>query len=235
MTDLPDGCGGAADPGDGEERDVEPRSPVIPDRNWDGLTATVQQAMEWGIELSGQLATVHAEDEVVGVISASTIARSRFDQPTLPEPDPRATNAPWEDISALAGAIRALVVDPPPEFLNALLPPYATAVALGQELQDAQEDMGLPVAPIPFEAAPRAALGGFPLEVPPPPREAVPEGASAAEGSADSGRDRADGVATPDPHDEVQEALDRRPNPWALLAIALVIGVVAVVLGVGWR
>ncbi|MDE0802181.1 MAG: hypothetical protein OSA99_02550 [Acidimicrobiales bacterium] len=215
---------GPEDPGEGIGAEAEqdaPRPPVIPERNWDGLQATVQQAMEWGIELSGQLATVHAEEEVVGVISAVTIARSRFDQPSLPDPDPRATNAPWEDIAALATAIRDLVADPPPEFLNALLPPYATAVALGQELQDAQGAMGLPVAPIPFEQAPLAALGGFPLEVPPEP-EPVPDPDPAVDEGPASDR------AT------IQAGLDRRPNPWLLLAIVVVAAVIALALGIGW-
>lgn len=211
--------------GDPDDEPADARPPVIPDRNWVGLSATVQQAMEWGIELAGQLATVHADETVVGVISSATIARSRFDQPTLPEPDPSATNAPWEDIAALADAIRDLVADPPSEFLNALLPPYATAVALGQELQDAQEAMGLPVAPIPFEEAPMATLGGFPLEVPPEPEpEPQPSPASAAS------------PAEPDPERlAVQAELDRRPNPWVLLAIVIVAAVIAIGLGVGWR
>lgn len=222
MSGPPAGPGGS--PGaDGPDGDIdeEPRPVVIPERNWDGLTATVQQAMEWGIDLAGQLATVHAEEVVVGVISSATIARSRFDQPTLPEPHPSATNAPWEDIAALADAIRALVADPPPEFLNALLPPYATAVALGQELQDAQEAMGLPVAPIPFEAAPLATLGGFPLEVPPEPEpEPVP-----APSMSDPDAERA----------AIQAELDRRPDPWVLLAIAVVGAAIVIALSVGWR
>lgn len=196
--------------------------PPLPDRNWVGLTATAQQAMEWGIDLSGQLARIHEEQEiVVGSISAGTIARSRFDQPTLPEPDPNATNAVWQDIAALADAIRDLVADPPPEFINALLPPYATALALGQELQDAQRDMGLPVAPIPYERAPLTPLGGFPLEVPPEPQTAAAESAPLPDVSA--------------LRPEVQADLDRRPNPWVLLAIVVVVAVIAVVVGVGWR
>lgn len=217
---------GPEDPDEGIGADADqdaPRPPIIPERNWSGLVATVQQAMEWGIELSGQLATVHADEEVVGAISAATIARSRFDQPSLPEPDPRATNAAWEDIAALATAIRALVADPPPEFLNALLPPYATAVALGQELQDAQEAMGLPVAPIPFEQAPRATLGGFPLEVPPEP-EPIPDPEAVSEAGAGTASDR----------EAIQAGLDRRPNPWLLLAIVVVAAVVAIALGIGW-
>lgn len=221
MSRPPAGEEGPDEGADSEDVPDEPRPVVIPERNWDGLSATVQQAMEWGIELAGQLATIHAEEVVVGVISPATIARSRFDQPTLPEPDPHATNAPWEDIAALANAIRDLVPDPSPEFLNALLPPYATAVALGQELQDAQEAMGLPVAPIPFEEAPLAALGGFPLEVPPDP---VPDPAPAAPEPA-SESDRA----------VIQAQLDRRPNPWVLLAIVVVAAIVAIALGIGWR
>lgn len=219
MTQPPVGPGGPADSGEPEDEHDEPRAPVVPERNWDGLTATVQQAMEWGIELAGQLATVHAEDEVVGTISSATIARSRFDQPTLPEPDPGATNAVWEDIAALADAIRNLVADPPPPFLNALLPPYATAVALGQELQDAQEAMGLPVAPIPFEEAPIATLGGFPLEIPPEP-EPAPVSAE----------------PEPEPQDRqvVRADLDRRPNPWVLIVIVVVAAAIAIALGVGW-
>ncbi len=194
--------------------------PPIPDRHWGGLTATAQQAMEWGIELSGQLATIHEEQEiVVGVISDATISRSRFDQPRLPDPDPNATNAVWEDIAALADAIRNLVAEPPPEFLNALLPPYATAVALGQELQDAQRAMGLPVAPIPYERAPLTPLGGFPLEVPPEPEPVPPP--------------------EPEPvaqlSDALQSDLDRRPNPWILLALVVLAAVAAVAVGIGWR
>lgn len=135
----------------------------------------------------------------------------------------------WEDIAALAGAVRDLVADPPAPFLDALLPPYATAVALGQELQDAQRAMGLPVAPIPYERAPLTPLGGFPLEVPPDPEpdpappDAAPDDPEPA--SSDPG--------SPDP--AVQADLDRRPSPWILLALAVAIAVVALVLGLGWR
>lgn len=194
----------------------------LPERNWAGLTATAQQAMEWGIDLSGQLARIHEEQEiVVGTISAETIARSRFDQPTLPEPDPAATSAVWQDIAALADAVRGLVADPPPEFIDALLPPYATALALGQELQDAQRAMGLPVAPIPYARAPLTPLGGFPLEVPPEPEPAPPAPEPLPQGSQ--------------LRPEIQADLDRRPNPWVLLAFVVVVATIAVVVGVGWR
>ncbi|WP_436793990.1 hypothetical protein [Actinospongicola halichondriae] len=204
----------------------------LPERSWDGLRATVNQAMEWGIELSGQLARIHEEQEiVVGCISAATIARSRFDQPTLPGPDPNATSAVWEDIAALADAVRDLVADPPPEFINALLPPYATAVALGQELQDAQRAMGLPVAPIPYERAPLTPLGGFPLEVPPEPE---PEPETEPETGPGSGMGA---TAAPEPalDPAVQADLDGRPNPWVLLVIVVLVAIVAVAVGIGWR
>ena len=207
--------------------DDEPVVPPPPERNWVGLRATVAQAMEWGIQLCGQLAEIHVEQEiVVGRISAETIERSRFDQPSLPEPDPNATNAVWEDLAALADAIRDLVADPPPEFLEALLPPYATAIALGQELQDAQAAMGLPVAPIPYEHAPLGPLGGFPIEVPP-------------ESDVDPGdEDRQltaplDAAALLSKH--AQADLDKKPNAWVLLGIAFVVLAVAVAIGVGWR
>lgn len=210
--------------------------PPPPERSWAGLKAAAPVAMEWGIQLCGQLAAIHEEQGiVVGRISAATIARSRFDQPSLPEPDPDATNAVWEDIAALARAIRDLVDDPPREFLDALLPPYATAVALGQELQDAQREMGLPVAPIPYERAPLAALGGFPVEVPP-----EPEVDSATDPATD-GEDVGDAGGRDDPVDgavlsqQVQDDLDARPNPWLLLAIAVVVLVVAIAVGIGWR
>lgn len=206
--------------------DDEPVVPPPPERNWVGLEATVAQAMEWGIQLCGQLAEIHIEQEiVVGRISAETIERSRFDQPSLPEPDPNATNAVWEDLAALATAIRDLVPDPPPEFLAALLPPYATAIALGQELQDVQEALGLPVAPIPYEDAPLGALGGFPIEVPP-------------DSDADPDEERPvtaplDAAAILSQH--VQADLDKKPNTWVLLGIAVVVLAVAVAIGVGWR
>lgn len=207
--------------------DDEPVVPPPPERNWVGLQATAAQAMEWGIQLCGQLAEIHVEQEiVVGRISAETIERSRFDQPSLPEPDPNATNAVWEDLAALATAIRDLVADPPPEFLDALLPPYATAIALGQELQDAQAAMGLPVAPIPYEHAPLGALGGFPIEVPPE-----------SDLDADDEERRLtaplDAAALLARH--TQADLDKKPNTWVLLGIAFVVLAVAVAIGVGWR
>ncbi len=207
----------------------EPVAPPPPERNWVGLQATVAQAMEWGIQLCGQLAEIHIEQEiVVGRISAATIERSRFDQPSLPEPDPNATNAVWEDLAALATAIRDLVPDPPPEFIEALRPPYATAVALGQELQDAQAAMGLPVAPIPYEQAPLGALGGYPVEVPPDPED------------EDDGEDRADRLTAPLDASallarQIQDDLDARPNPRVLLVVVLVVLAVAVAVGIGWR
>lgn len=211
-----------------------PVVPPTPERNWLGLRATVNQAMEWGIQLCGQLAAVHEEQEVVvGVISAATIERSRFDQPTLPEPDPNAASAVWEDIAALADAIRDLVEEPPPEFINALLPPYATALALGQELQDAQRDMGLPVAPIPYERARFTPLGGFPLEVPPEPDVAV----DAADGEGSEGGGTGQLLDTPStvPGRVPQDNLDARPNPWVLLAVAAVAAVIVLALALGWR
>lgn len=197
--------------------------PPPPERNWVGLRANAHQAMEWGIQLCGQLAAIHEEQEiVVGRISAATIARSRFDQPSLPEPDPNATNAVWEDIAALATAIRDLVENPPQEFLDALLPPYATALALGQELQDAQREMGLPVAPIPYERAPFAPLGGFPVEVPPEPDDPEPDD------------EPSPGPATVLSR-EVQADLDATPNPWLLIGIAVAVLAIALAVGVGWR
>lgn len=179
---------------------------------WAGLVATAPQAMEWGIVLCGQLAAVHEEGEVVGNISPATIRRSRFGQPSLPEPDHRATHDPWVDVAALADAIGAVVPDPPIELANALLAPYASALALGEELQDAQRAMGLPVAPIPFEGATPVSLGGAPLEVPPDPEPS----------------------SVPDPHLD-RDAAERVPNPWALLALAVIGLAVAVAIGVGWR
>lgn len=216
-----DGHGDAAHDED-EERPGEQDRPVpIPAADsWVGVVATPQQAMEWGIELCGQLAEIHYEDVVVGVISSATIARDPFGRPHLPEPDARADNPKWADVRALADAVRALVPQPPDELFQALRPPYASAVALGEELQDAQRAMGLPVAPIPFEGAPPAALGGFPLEVPPSP----PPADEPTEPSAPTG---------PDP--DVQSDLDRRPNPWALLAVTVVVVAVAIALGLGWR
>lgn len=188
------------------------------DDSWLGVSATANQAMEWGIELCGQLATVHDQGAVVGPISPATIRRGRFGQPTLPEPDPQCTAAPWEDVAALAEAIRAIVTDPPPEMLRALEAPYASAVALGQELQDAQRAMGLPVAPIPYEGAPAASVGGSPPEVPP----------AAEERSGDA--------PVPDDIDlDVDPAeLARNPNMRVLLLIVIVVAVCAIALGIGW-
>ncbi|MDZ7674659.1 MAG: hypothetical protein U5K30_06295 [Acidimicrobiales bacterium] len=201
---------------DETEDDAAQARPAAPALTWADHTATVQQAMEWGIELCGQLAHVHDEDEVVGNIAPATITRTRFGQPRLPEPDPRADHAAWADVAALAGALEALVPDPSPEFLNALLPPYASALALGEELQDAQRAMGLPVAPIPFDGAPVTQLGGLPLEVPPDPPT-----------TAEAPADRRPPEAAPDLH--------RRPNPWVLLVFAVVVLGVAVAVGLGWR
>ncbi len=199
----------------------EPESaPPTSEATWEGLSATVQQAMEWGIDLSGQLARVHEEqDIVVGAISAATIARTRFGQPSLPTPDPHATTTVEDDVAALADALRALVADPPDAFVDALLPPYATAVALGQELQGAQRELGVPVAPIPYERAPRTPLGGFPLEVPPDPASIPPP------------------VREPVPpiDPDVQAGLDQRPDPRILLVIVIAVALVAVVAGIGWR
>lgn len=184
------------------------------EHGWVGVEATPNQAMEWGIALCGQLAAVHAEGEVVGGIGPETIVADRFGRPRLPAPDGSASHEAWVDVAALADAIRGLVPAPPPELIDALRPPYASAVALGQELQDAQHAMGLPVAPIPFDAAPPAALGGAPVEVPPdPPPE--PVGPSAKPLST--------------------EDLARAPNPWVLLAITVVVLGVAVAVGIGWR
>ena len=212
-----------------QERDPESDAPgnsseVVeqPPETWAGLRASAAQAMEWGIELCGQLATVHREGIVVSDIRPDTIVRSRFGQPSLPEPDARAVHAEWVDVAALASAIGALVADQPPELANALLPPYASAVALGQELQDAQAAMGLPVAPIPFDDAPPVLLGGYPTEVSPDlPDPTRPAAAAAATDGSDETFDPAE--------------LARNPNLKALLAIAVLVGVLAIVFGVGWR
>lgn len=211
--------------------------PSVPLDSWAGLTATAQQAMEWGIDLCGQLATVHAEGVVVGDIRPATIMRLRFGQPRLPEPDGRAVHDPWVDVSALAESIGAIVPDPPQELVDALLPPYASAVALGQELQDAQEAMGLPIAPIPFDGAPVTKLGGFPLEMAP----GVSGWRSSA--SADATEVGGDvGSAGAEPPTRVDDDLGfdpaellRSPNRAALLGIAVAVLVVALAIGVGWR
>ena len=211
MTHLP------TDPDDGE------------DGTWAGLVATAPQAMEWGIDLCGQLAAVHAQGVVVGDIRPATIGRTRFGQPTLPAPDGRATHEAWVDVAALAQAIGALVPAPPPELVNALLPPYASAVALGQELQDAQRAMGLPVAPIPFDDAPPTVLGGYPLEVPPD----LPAGVEPWEVDRRPGAERPE--PTPPPDEPGIDDLDRTPDFRVLLLIAGIVLVAALAIGIGWR
>lgn len=207
----------------------ETTSPPEPELSWAGHTATVQQAMEWGIDLCGQLAHVHDEDEVVGNISPATIRRTRFGQPRLPDPDPRADHPAWVDVAALAEALQSLVPDPSPEFRYALLPPYASAVALGEELQDAQRAMGLPVSPIPFEGPPPVPLGGRPIEVPPEPAEEE-------ETSPEMSPEMSEGPSALDlPPGPPRPELEPRPNPWVLLAVAVVVVAVAVAVGIGWR
>lgn len=202
-----------------------PADPRPPDDSWADLSATTNQALEWGIDLCGQLATVHADGVVVGDISAATIRRGRFGKPQLPEPRPDCADEPWVDVAALADAIGAIVTDPPPELRNALAPPYASAVALGQELQDAQRAMGLPVAPIPFEGAPEASVGGEPPEV--PPSRPDDEGETSAERPADEALDV--------DLDFDPAELARNPNMRALLVIAIVVALLALALGIGWR
>lgn len=184
------------------------------EHSWVGVEATPNQAMEWGIALCGQLAAAHAEGEVVGGIAPETIVADRFGRPSLPAPDGTASHEPWVDVAALAEAIGGLVPHPPPELIDALRPPYASAVALGQELQDAQQALGFPVAPIPFDAAPPATLGGAPVEVPPD-APVAPVGPLV-------------NVLSP-------EDLERAPNPWVLLAITVVVLGIAVAVGIGWR
>ncbi len=206
-----------------------------PARSWQDFAGTPQQALEWGITLCGQLATVHARNEVVGRIAPETIARSPFDQPSLPEPDSAADHDRWVDVAALGVAIGSIVADPPGELTNALLPPYASAVALGQELQDAQRAMGLAVAPIPFAGAPRAEVGGEPLEMP------SPEPADARQVDPTSGAPPDPTPADVDVGDPVAdlgfdpETLANNPNLRVLLAIIVFIAVAAIAVGIGWR
>lgn len=173
--------------------------------------------MSWGIDLCGQLATVHREGVVVGNIAPATVTSTESGGWQLPEPDPRALHAPWVDVSALADAIGSLVPDPPAELTNALLPPYASAVALGQELQDAQHALGLAVVPIPLDDAPSSLGGvgfGTAVEEPAP---VTPSGELPPELDLDPAE------------------LARNPNSKVLLAIVVVVLLAAVVVGIGWR
>lgn len=181
------------------------------------MRTSPEDAMAWGIDLCGQLASVHREGVVVGSIGPATINRSPSGDWQLPEPDARVSHAPWVDVSALADAIRSLVPDPPTELTNALLPPYASAVALGEELQDAQRALGFAVVPIPLddESASPGSVGFGP---------SVEESAAVA------------------PPGELPPELDldpaelaRNPNSRVLLAIVVVVLLAAVVVGIGWR
>lgn len=208
---------GSGDVGSGE---IGPGGSTVEEpeiATWADLRTDHIEAMEWGIVLCGQLAEFHERDEVVGVISAETIVASDDGRPWLPDPDEETEQMKWQDLAALAGVIRDLVDDPPPELIDALQSPYASAVALAQELQDAQRDLGLRVTPIPYAGAPLVAVGGAPYEIPPENHRRMRPGSTYEEDEEDV---------------EVEE--EPQPDKLLLLAIVFVVLVLAVLLGVGW-
>ena len=199
-----------------DEFDGPPEPP--PSETLAGRHTSVARAMEWGIELAGQLAEIHRGDVVCGNVAADTIGLDDDGSPLLADPDSRAVNNKWEDIRDLAEVVRGLVPEPPPELIETLRSPYATAVALGEELQDAQRALDLPVTPIPFEPISVRVASGSLLDVPAFSREprTPPDLAPAVDSDADVDANRA------------------VPNPWVLLAVAVVVLAIAVVVGVGW-
>lgn len=208
---------------------------------WDGLQASVNQALEWGIGLSGALAERHDAGDVVGGIGPRTISRPRFGPPTLPASGmPGDVTQPLDvrseqrsDVADLAAAVLGIIEEPPGVVAVALTGGPMTAVALGERLQEAQRALGLPVAPIPFAGATNADVGGAPIEVPPPgvaPVDGVPAVVVAPSPAA--------AVDTPSaPSAEARfdpDALARQPNLRLMAVILIVALLIALAIGVGW-
>lgn len=183
---------------------------------WSGLQTSPATAIQWGIDLCGQLAAVHDEGIVNGRIRPETVLCSVDGEVRLPERDPRADHEPWRDVAALANAIAAIVISPPRELVDALLPPYASAIALGQELQDAQRALGLPVTDLAF------------VEV-----RSIRPGRAAPVESADD--HDADPAALLDELGFDPGRMGQTPNLLALFAVVIMVGIAATALGIGWR